>query len=472
MKRNIVRVLAIYLFCSICFACMTNVDNLMDSGTPIIESSPALVADVKATTHFLGWGNVGDTIISVKADKDVLPASNGKKVDLSSITTNTEDNFRLLSVGGSLSAGFRDGGLYREGQLTAFPNLVARQMGVKFNQPLFDVSDGNGSGYKTLLGIQPIASFKMVTNNLGYVDSKAEKLKKFTGSNLDNYAFPGMNYSLGYLGVNEKIRQKFSDRIFNNTQKEIIFNSQVIVNQSCDFFIVEAGLDDAVEYVSVGNGVGVFNSTNPFGGTGISNIIKTFADKKSKGIAINVPDVLDLPYFSQITAEKIKKLTGVVIRVKDNGSAQVDIAGYRDFNPITDKLIPTPTVQKLMSGEIKGLVRLEDSEVLSKESGNDEWIDASPTVYNDYKISHFAKANNIPVVDLYSIYKKIIAGAYTTHDGVKVDANWAKGNFFSTDGIYPTAFGQAVIANEVIKTMNQHYKLAIPFADTRFFLKK
>ena len=468
MKRSFVEVLAMYLLFSTCFACTPNIDNLMDAGTPIIESSPALIAEVKATTHFLGWGNVGDTTISVKTDKDVLPALTGKKINLAPITSNLEGGFRMISVGGSLSAGFRDGGLYREGQLTAFPNLVARQMGVTLNQPLFDVNEGNGSGYKTLVGTEPIASFKMVTNNLGYVDSKAEKLKMFSGSNLDHYAFTGMNYSLGYLGANEKIRQKFSDRIFNNTQKEIIFNSQVIVNQSCDFFIIEAGLDDAVEYVSVGNGVGVFNSSNPFGSTGISNIIKTFADKKFKGVAINVPDVLDLPYFSQITAEKFKKLTGVIVRIQRSFGSEY----YRDFNPITDKLIPTPTVEKLMRGETKGLALLSDSDVLSKESGDDEWIDASPTVYNDFKISRFAKANNIPVVDLYSIYKKIIAGAYITDDGVKVDANWAKGNFFSTDGIYPTAFGQAVIANEVIKTMNQFYKLSIPLVDTRFFLKK
>ena len=89
--------------------------------------------DVKATTHFLGWGNIDDTNIRVKVDKDVLPTLTGKKPDLSSITTNKEGGFRLLSVGSSLSAGFRDGGLYREGQLTAFPNLVARQMGVTFN---------------------------------------------------------------------------------------------------------------------------------------------------------------------------------------------------------------------------------------------------------------------------------------------------------------------------------------------------
>ena len=118
------------LIFSMCFACTTTIDNLMDARTPIVESSPTLVAEVKATTHFLGWGNVGDITISVKADKDVLPALTGKKTNLAPITSNLEGGFRMISVGGSLSAGFRDGGLYREGQLTSFPNLIARQMSV------------------------------------------------------------------------------------------------------------------------------------------------------------------------------------------------------------------------------------------------------------------------------------------------------------------------------------------------------
>ncbi|MES2519711.1 MAG: hypothetical protein V4585_16460 [Bacteroidota bacterium] len=63
------KVIALSLFTTLCFACSNNIGNLLDEVTPIVESSPTLVAEVKATTHFLGWGNVGDTTIRVKADK-------------------------------------------------------------------------------------------------------------------------------------------------------------------------------------------------------------------------------------------------------------------------------------------------------------------------------------------------------------------------------------------------------------------
>ena len=83
-----------------------------------------------------------------------------------------------------------------------------------------------------------------------------------------------------------------------------------------------------------------------------------------------------------------------------------------------------------------------------------------------------ASQNSFPVVDLYSIYKSINANTYTSRDGVKVDPSFPKGNFYSSDGIYATAFGQAVIANEFIFMINFYYNAKIPYVDSRQFLKK
>jgi hypothetical protein len=470
MKKSLLKGLLLILFSTTCFACTNGIESLTDASIPVIDSSPALVADVKATTHFLGWGNVGDTTIRVKADKDILPAVPLTKPNLAAITSNLEGGFRMLSVGGSLSAGFRDGGLYREGQLTAFPNLIARQMGILFYQPLFDPTEGNGSGYKVLTGTEPIASFKMVTNNLGYVENKAEKFKKFNGSNLDNYAFPGMDTDLGQINLlpDDQSGKKFSERIFNSVNQEPSFIFQSLKAQSNDFFIFEAGFDNVVASIMHGGGGSIQQEGENSFRSGGTLLIKNFANNKSKGVLLNVPNILDIPYFSQITNEKIKKLAGVVIRVQRSSGSEY----YRDFNPSIDRLIPTPTVEKLLKGEIKGLALLNDRDVLSKDDGDDEWSFTNTLGYNVLTIEKCAKDNNLAIVDINSLYKKIMTGAYTTDDGVKVDANWKTGNFFSSDGIYPTAFGQAVIANEVIKTINQHYKLTIPLINTRFFLKK
>ena len=466
MKKSILKGLLLILFSSTCFACTNGIEGLTDASIPVIDSPPSLVAEVKATTHFLGWGNVGDTTIKVKADKDILPALTGKKVDLASITANLEGGFRMISVGGSLSAGFRDGGLYREGQLTAFPNLIARQMNIPFYQPLFDANEGNGSGYKTLVGFEPIATFRMVTNNLGYVDNKAEKLKKFNGSNLDSYAFPEITKEMEYTSLNQKyIDRSISDISKGNYKSPL----DLVKQQSADFAIFELGMDNLITGTlnALGGGINDFYQ-------GLirlpseQSLLKDMSNRKIKGVILNVPYVLDFPYFNQFTTEKVKKL-GIQLTVQESRGSD----RYRSFDYSTDRLVPTKNVEELFKGNVRAEVKLEDSDVISGTyNGKTEVQDLDPTNYNSFELQKKAKEINWPIVDMYSIYKKILAGTYSTDDGVKVNPDWQKGNFFSADGIYPSAFGQAVIANEVIKTMNQFYKLNIPLVETKFFLKK
>src|SRR5690606_33785595 len=63
---------------------------------------------------------------------------------------------KYVAVGNSLTAGFADGGLYREGQLNSYPAIMAEQFklagGGDFTQPLFTEAQRNGSGYLRLSG--------------------------------------------------------------------------------------------------------------------------------------------------------------------------------------------------------------------------------------------------------------------------------------------------------------------------------
>src|SRR5690606_23778735 len=104
---------------------------------------------------------------------------------LLSTTDKPLSTFRLLAVGGGLTGGFRDGGLYREGQQWSYPNLLARQMGVDFKQPLFSKPKGNGTGYRVTT---PSGKLK-VTNALAF-SGDGEHLERFTGPTFDNYAIP------------------------------------------------------------------------------------------------------------------------------------------------------------------------------------------------------------------------------------------------------------------------------------------
>ncbi|MBC8153373.1 MAG: hypothetical protein H7Z72_10715 [Bacteroidetes bacterium] len=73
-------------------------------------------------------------------------------------------------------------------------------------------------------------------------------------------------------------------------------------------------------------------------------------------------------------------------------------------------------------------------------------------------------------MDLELIYSQIHRGRYTTGDGLQIDGS-LRGNFFSSDGISPTALGQAVIANEVIKAINGTYQTSIPAISIRSYVQ-
>ena len=47
---------------------------------------------------------------------------------------------------------------------------------------------------------------------------------------------------------------------------------------------------------------------------------------------------------------------------------------------------------------------------------------------------------------------------YNAGNGIKLSNSLLTGNFFSLDGINPTPRGSAVIANEIIKSINENYK--------------
>ena len=83
------------------------------------------------------------------------------------------------------------------------------------------------------------------------------------------------------------------------------------------------------------------------------------------------------------------------------------------------------------------------------------------------QLTSFNQKYGYGIVDIKSLYKKILSSTgYITDDGTPINRT----NFFSNDGINPTPLGQAVIANEVIKTINQTYKADIPLISVREYL--
>lgn len=131
-----------------------------------------------------------------------------------------------------------------------------------------------------------------------------------------------------------------------------------------------------------------------------------------------------------------------------------------------DILLPMANVVALFDGTSEGGLTpdtpLTSQDVLNGEEQQGLFrVDALNAI-----ITSEAQRYNIPVFDLKALYKKILAGEYVTDDGVQIDPSFPAGNFFSADGLTPSALGQAVVANEEIKVINEAYRTRIPLVQT------
>ena len=446
---------------------------------------------------------VGEQVVTYKEPKLHTPPA--KDPDLSKIKNNEDPDLkgkplRMVAIGGSLTAGVRDGGYFNEGIMTSYPNLIARQMKLKkFEQPLFNATDYNGYGRKVRTDFNPtggpVPKYLQAANNSGIasIDEKSNmKLKKYSGD-LDNFAIPrqrGSNYAPS-VGGNSENRNNY-----DNSGYELIKRISYVKDESItdmlfkkkfDIMLIETGYEEIWGYLFGARTLGAwpyltdekwFSDKEQVNTERLSSYIGYFTNstpisppfmycleakkRNTKNVVlVNTPNFLDFPYFKTIKSKDV--------------DAIYSMASKNQLREISSYL-PTSTIDSLISPKVhislKPWLKSEDS-----DPNGDSFISNVKLVsykrilkeFNDEKEA-IAKKFNHPLVDLKSLFDKILRNEFTTDDGVKVDSTWPIGNFFSNDGVNPTAFGQAVIANEVIKTMNSFYKTEIPMIPTREYL--
>ncbi|SFF16778.1 hypothetical protein [Spirosoma endophyticum] len=369
---------------------------------------------------------------------------------------------RLVAWGGSLMAGYRDGGLYREGQLTCIPALIAHQMRLaSFVSPLFDPAVGNGTGYLVYDQTDPLPSWKRVSNQTGVISTNPLVLSKYNGPMPDNLALP---YGVGakpadsarvdYTYPAQRNYYAYLNRLFPTNQPERYdLITRLMDARQIHLLLYEPDFDI---YVGVAiNPELVSDRLSRYTGSGtiFYAFQKDVLDSQNLGrkvVMYNRPDLMDFPYFHLYDAKKLQAMnitSGVVL---------ADSA----------LLIPNDKIKQAFAQKGALPIVLEDKDVLSKQEV--KLFQLNAFMNYDYSLPYLSKVTgNTPIVDLYSLYKRVINRQYTTEDGLFIDPSFPNGNFFSQDGLYPSAIGSAVIANETIKVINQAYKTSIPLINVR-----
>jgi lysophospholipase L1-like esterase len=189
----------------------------------------------------------------------------------------------------------------------------------------------------------------------------------------------------------------------------------------------------------------------------------------AKGILTNIPNVLDLPYFNFYTFQELAKNVGTTDIFITTGNGIVRAATAND-KILMEAILNVGKTNA--SNQKKGFsitYPLTNEEVLDKDE-----ISIIGSRLSDFNgiLKLEANKRGIILADLNSLYAQVLSKTYTVNS-IKFDNSVFTGGFFSLDGLNPSPRGSAVIANEIIKVINENYKnslkTAIPSLDVSKF---
>ncbi|SDG11677.1 hypothetical protein SAMN04487996_11591 [Dyadobacter soli] len=389
-----------------------------------------------------------------------------EKPYLGTITKSGNDP-AMISFGGGLTAGVSNGGLNREGQQFAYPNLVARQMGVaNFKTPLLDEKEANGTGI--FLYGEPNGDFPRwleVTNKLAHLEpGEPVKMTPFPGL-IHNFAFPnGGTIGASYPYCPSCKPQAYSSRFSDyKITKDTTLLKSIQRKQQYDFVIMEDFYDAFVNWI-----VNQPRLDDRFSLANYASVptyaMDAMVNKGQKGVVFTIPHFKHLGFMNWYDIEVLKKMAPSIAMVYwITGNAAVanhTQEFYLKPTKYTEGVFGTAEKGKPIQGQITDMDIIDQGEA---------WF-ADPERVVNPSVRKFAEKYGLALVDLHAVYQKIHDGTYLTEDGLKIDGS-LKGNFFSCDGTYPTPLGQAVIANEVIKAINLKYDARISLINVSEFIR-
>ncbi|MBC5993931.1 SGNH/GDSL hydrolase family protein [Pontibacter cellulosilyticus] len=459
----------------------------------------------------------------------VLLTSCDPEIDSPDPSSGTADFSSYLAVGNSLSAGYADGGLYREGQLSSVPAILADQFeevgGGEFVQPLFSEAQANGTGYLRLVGFTPQGApiTQPVTTNLairGLTSRNTPLYTKFTG-NINNLAIPGIRVAdINTGGYSSAQGNPYFERLTDNaTQTYLQYVQAQAQAANHTFFSLWMAENDVLSYATSGGAFsgGMLNSpaqiitpVNTFS-QNYTELVNALTAGGKEGVLVTIPDVTAIPFFTTV-GNSVKQLLAAnkipaVVALTGSGSsrivitpAQIDAAEGGVFFPLTASayapLFGTRTGRywRLLARQVSssqdpvtvnatlaGILanyQIDTTQLFGLSAGNplpsalvldaaeQKNIKDATTAFNDI-IKAQAAAKGLALWDAYSYFNSIKTGF--VKNGVAYSPSFITGNLFSLDGVHLTPRGNAIAANEIINAINAKYGSNVPQVDETQF---
>ncbi|MBL7766401.1 MAG: hypothetical protein JNJ58_09930 [Chitinophagaceae bacterium] len=410
-------------------------------------------------------------------------------LDQQDIQHGAADFTRYVAIGNSLTSGFQDGALYREGQLNSFPHLMAQQFklagGGDFKIPLMDEGAGNdGSGNpRRILGyVTPCGS---TTPSLSPIfDPRG-------GTAFSNVSAQGPYNLVGAPGARAidanftlySLFNPYLQRFCETPGSSTLLSEALRINPT--FYSLWLGNNDVLLYAT-GGAVppsGLFSpalSDSVAVRQSLTQIADTMFKRGVKGVIANIPNVTSVPYFTTIPwngvtltqgkADTLNALyaslgmSGITWTAGANGFLIVDSFAPGNMRKATsaDLILLTTPGDSLRCGQwgVDPAKPLGDQYVLDQieTSVIQQYISA----YNA-SIASIAVQYNLAFVDMNTYLNSFKSGM--GYNGISLSAAFVSGGAFSLDGVHPNQRGYALIANEFIKAINHKFGSNVPQVD-------
>jgi hypothetical protein len=407
------------------------------------------------------------------------------------------DVTKYVAIGNSMSAGYADNALYRQAQLYSYPNLLAQQFksigGGTFNQPLVDAASvGIGAMQNARMILAPVTDCAGATSLAPTGVAQSGDFSIFTNivgqqGPFNNMGVPGLKSVTavypGYGNPNNGIGNynPFFTRMAGNPQTSSVLSDAAA--QQPGFFTLALGQDDVLAYAISG---GTQDAITPVAGPAgvgfkgsIDAIVSTLTAGGAKGLILNIPDLASLPFFTTVPYNGLM-LDQANADALSAAYAPLGISFQAGANPFIIEDANAPGgIRKINQGEMVLLSVPQDSLKCagwgSMKPIPDRFVLTSTEIaqintaingYND-ALESVAGETNLAIFDINKLFNSAKTGI--VYNGIAMNAQFVSGGIFSLDGINLTPRGNALLANEIISTINTKYGSTIPKVDvTRY----
>lgn len=413
----------------------------------------------------------------------VLLSSCDPEIDVANPSAGELNLTKYVAVGNSLTAGFADGGLYREGQLSSYPAIMAEQFklagGGEFTQPLFTEAQRNGSGYLRLTGfdaagmpvLTPVTS-ELAVRGRGQ-DNATNLLTKYTEP-VQNLGVPGIRMSdvstPGYgwnnpLGFNPYYERLLPDAPVPPASGALTPYVKTVENSNPTFFTMWLGNNDVLGYATSG-GLGTITRQEDFE-RNLNAMMAALAKDGVKGMVINIPDVTGIPYFTTKSTPMLMQMAaaaGAKLYIT-TGAGTTREATAEDYVLLPSTVgTPEQVGNMTIPHGFSQFNALRNNEVLDKDE-----VALVKNATQRFNQALAAKANaNIGLVDMNAFFTSVQmreGRPQLSINAVAYSPAFITGNLFSLDGVHLTPRGYAIVANKIIDDINKKFNTRIPKAD-------